>query len=331
MGGWWAVGVRALVIGGTRFIGRRIVEDMVARGDEVTVVHRGDTEPPDLVECEHLHCARADFAGVADRIRAWRPDAIVDTLAMTRAGAEAVLPHLPDAALVMLSSMDVYRAFGLVLSEGEGEPVPVDEDSPVRSERYPYRGRGERDDDYDKLDVEPLYLARGAAVLRLAMIYGEHDPQRREEFILRRVRAGRARIPIGSGSWLWTRCYVGDVARAVLAAVDHPQAGAGHIFNVGEPVARSMRGWAEQIIAAAGHDAQLVTVPDERVTEDMWITRSVAQHLLFTSHRAADLLGWRAGDAAEALTRSVRWHLAHPPADASTDFSADDAALELAD
>jgi nucleoside-diphosphate-sugar epimerase len=319
--------MRALVIGGTRFIGRRIVAELVGRGDEVMVVHRGETEPPDLVECRHVHCARADFAGVADQVAAWRPDAVIDTLAMTRTGAEAVLPHLPDAALVMLSSMDVYQAFGLVLADAEGEPVPLDEDAPVRARRYPYRGRGERDDDYDKLDVEPLYLARGAAVLRLAMIYGEHDHQRREEFMLRRVRAGRTRIPMGTGSWLWTRCYVGDVARAVLAAVDQPDAGAGRVFNVGEPVARSMRGWAEQILAAAGHEAQLVTVPDARVPDDLWMTTDRAQHLLVTSHRAADLLGWRAGDPSEALTRSVRWHLAHPPADADDDFSADDAAL----
>ena len=37
--------------------------------------------------------------------------------------------------------------------------------------------------------------------LRLSMIYGEHDGQRREEFILRRVRAWR-RIPIGAGTSL---------------------------------------------------------------------------------------------------------------------------------
>ncbi len=38
--------------------------------------------------------------------------------------------------------------------------------------------------------------------LRLSMIYGEHDGQRREEFILRRVRACRRRIPIGAGTSL---------------------------------------------------------------------------------------------------------------------------------
>ncbi len=38
--------MRVLVLGGTRFIGRRIVELLLARGDEVLVVHRGSRSPP---------------------------------------------------------------------------------------------------------------------------------------------------------------------------------------------------------------------------------------------------------------------------------------------
>jgi nucleoside-diphosphate-sugar epimerase len=339
--------MRVVVIGGTRFIGRRIVEELVARGDEVTVVHRGATEPDGWIECEHIHVAREDFSTVADQVRAAAPDAVVDTLAMSRADTEAVLPRLPDTQIVLLSSMDVYRAFGHVLADREGEPVPLNEDSPVRDERYPYRDRGERPSDYDKLDVEPAYRERGAAVLRLAMIYGEHDPQRREEFILRRVRAGRPRIPVGPGSWLWTRCYVGDVAGAVLATLGNPRA-AGEVFNIGEPAVRSIRGWAEEILAAAGHEAELVTAPEATLPDDMWITKTVAQHLVVDGSKAAAVLGWRATQAAEGLRRSVRWHLANPPdsdrADATDstaadgrddftaddDFSADDTALAAA-
>ena len=130
---------------------------------------------------------------------------------MTRADAAAVLPHLPEVPLVVLSSMDVYRAYELALSGRAGIPVPLGEDSPLREGRYPHRGFDpglegyDLDiDRYDKLDVEPLYLQRGAIVLRLGMVYGEGDVQRREEFILRRVRAGRRRIPIGEGAWRWT-------------------------------------------------------------------------------------------------------------------------------
>jgi nucleoside-diphosphate-sugar epimerase len=321
--------MRVVVIGGTKFIGRRIVEELLARGDELLVVHRGETEPADLMPCRHLHLARADFASAAGEVRAFAPDAVIDTLAMSRTDAEAVLPHLPDAQLVVLSSVDVYEAFWLLLNDREGQPVPFNETAPLRDVRYPYTLLGQRSDDYDKLDVEPSYLDRGATVLRLAMIYGEHDPQRREEFILRRVRAGRPRIPVGAGTWLWTRAYVGDVATAVLATLGNPKA-AGEAINIGEPSIRPIRGWAEQILAASGHDAELVTVADPNLPEDMWITKAYLQHLVTDGDKARDILGWRAADPIDAVARSVRWHLANPPTDANPDFSADDSALAAA-
>ena len=100
--------MRVVILGGTRFIGRRIALDLLARGDDVVVVHRGETEPDELADCGHLHTSRAALAGAASRLRALRPEAVIDTRAMTRSDASAVLPHLPDVHLVLLSSIDVY-------------------------------------------------------------------------------------------------------------------------------------------------------------------------------------------------------------------------------
>ena len=324
-------GMRVLILGGTRFIGRRITAALMARGDDVTVVHRGDHEPTELAGCAHLHTPRSEFGTLADQVRAMRPDAVIDTLAMTRDDASAVLPHLPDTNLVLLSSIDVYRAYELLLAGQGGEPVPITEESPVRAGRYPLRdllpGIGEH---YDKLDVEPSYLARGAAVLRLSMIYGEHDGQRREEFILRRVRAGRRQIPVGAGTTLDTRCYVGDVASAVLAALDQPAAAAGQVFNVGDLATDTALDYARRILAAAEYEASLVTVPEELVPEDMEATKAIAQHFLVDSRKAATVLGWRPADPADTIGVSVRWHLENPPEDPDQDFSPDDRALAAA-
>src|SRR5262245_5959783 len=282
--------MRIAVLGGTRFIGRRIVSDLVARGDEVLIVHRGSTEPPDLPLCRHIHAPRPDYASIADQVRAFEPPTIVDTLCMSRADADVVLPHLPDAQLILLSSLDVYQAFWHVLNDSEGEPLPLSEASPVRTSRFLYgEARGDHVG-YEKLDIEPSYLDRGGTVLRLAMIYGEHDHQRREEFILRRVRAGRDRIPFGAGTFLWSRCHVADVSSAVLAAIGNPLS-ASEVFNISEPTTRSVQGWAAQILAAAGSSAELVTVPDAALPEDMWITKVVPQHLVFAPSRATAEIG----------------------------------------
>src|SRR6266508_4085945 len=93
--------MRVAVIGGTQFIGRRVVEHLVERGD-----------------------------------------AVVDTMALTRDDVTAVLPHLPDVPVVVLSSMDVYRIFGALLDDDRTPmAVPVDEDGPLRVGRYPYVAR----------------------------------------------------------------------------------------------------------------------------------------------------------------------------------------------
>ncbi len=56
--------------------------------------------------------------------------------------------------------------------------------------------------------------------------------------MLRRVRAGRPWLSVGGGSFVWSRGYAGDVARAVLAALTSGR-GAGHCLNLVEEQAAS--------------------------------------------------------------------------------------------
>ena len=319
--------MRVVVLGGTRFIGRAIVEELAAAGHELLIVHRGNLEPDDMPPLKHLHAERMDLAAHRDELAAFGPDAAVDCRALTRADSEAVLEALPtDLRLVVISSIDVYRAFGALNDERETDPVPLDESSPVRPTRYPYRGKAPGLDDYDKLDVEDVYLARGATAVRLPMVYGAHDYQLREEFILRRLRAGRDRIPFGSGSWLACRGYVKDIAHGVHLALKNPAA-AGEVFNLCEDRTYSMRMWSRMILDAAGSSAELVPVAEELLPEDLKPTGTMSQHIACSAQKARSMLGWTTSDPAESLQATVRWHLANPPANPDRDFSADNIAL----
>jgi hypothetical protein len=82
-----------------------------------------------------------------------------------------------------------------------------------------------------------------------------------------------------------------------------------------------------EVLAAAGHRAELVTVPDPAVPDDLRFTRGRSQHLLTSSRRAEDVLDWHPSDPRESIRRSVGWHLAHPPTEPDADFSPDDTAL----
>jgi nucleoside-diphosphate-sugar epimerase len=325
--------MRVMVLGGTRFIGAAVVEELHAYGHELLVVHRGEHEPAELPEAEHLHAQRQDLPHLRGPVGEFDPEAVVDVCAYSAADAETALAAVgDDTRLLVVSSMDVYRAFGAVLAGAETDALPLDETSPVRSERYPYRGRPHpsRDaDTYEKLDVEEAYLARAATVCRLPMVYGERDHQRREEPLLRRARAGRDRVPAGSGGWLWTRGYVRDVAAGIRLALES-DATVAEVLNLGEARTWSMGLWARHVLEAAGSGAELVRVPDVLLPDDLKALGTIPQHLLVDSSKARDLLGWTETDPHEALNRSVAWHLANPPEGADADFGADDRALAAA-
>jgi len=290
------------------------------------VVHRGVLEPDDMPEVQHLHCERAELAEHRAELEDFGPDAVVDCRALTRRDADTALEALPDVKRrVVISSVDVYRAFGALNVDEETDPVPLDEESPVRQERYPYRDKMPGMDDYDKLDVEDVYRPRGATVLRLPMVYGEHDYQRREEFLLRRIRSGRKRIPFGGGTWLTCRGYVRDVARAVRLALTMPVEG--EVMNICEDRSYSMGMWSRMILRAAESDAELVRVDDDLLPEDLKFTGTMTQHIAASARKARTLLGWTTADPFETLKTTVRWHLDNPPPDADADFAADDRAL----
>jgi UDP-glucose 4-epimerase len=319
--------LKVVVLGGTRFIGRAIVEELVAAGHELLIVHRGNLEPDDLVPVQHLHVERMELVAHRDELAAFNPDAAIDCRALTRADSQVAIDALPRGIrLVVISSLDVYRAFGAVNEERETDPVPLDEESPVRPNRYPYRGKRPGMDDYDKLDVEEVYLSHGATSVRLPMVYGEHDYQLREEYVLRRVRARRTRIPFGAGMWLTCRSYVKDVARGVHLVLKTPEA-AGQIFNLCEDRTYSVRFWSHMILDAAGSNAELVRVADEVLPDDLKATGTMTQHIASSARKARSMLGWTTSDPEETLRTTVRWHLAHPPLDPDLDFSADDRAL----
>lgn len=325
--------MRVVVLGGTRFIGRTIVDELIGAGHQVLIVHRGQSEPGDLPDATHVHADLRELGSgdAKEEVARFDAEALVHCMALGAADTDAVLGAFPDQGLrlLVLSSMDVYRAYGGLHSGQATDAVPVDETSPVREQRYPYRGQMPGMDDYEKLDVEERWVARGGTVLRLPMVYGPHDYQRREWFVLRRVHAGRTRIPIGTGNGLFTRGYVGDVARGVRLAMERDDVG-GEIFNLGETRTPTSELLARSILAAAGSDAELVRVPDDALPPDLSLTGAIRQHLLVDSSKARRILGWQDSDPRTALTETVRWHLENPPTGDDPGFEADDQALAAA-
>src|SRR5947207_8405 len=118
--------MKVLVLGGTQFIGPCLVEHLVARGHEVAVFHRGQTQanlPPGV---RHLLGDRRRLAEHTAELRRLAADVVVDMIALTEEDARSLLATFRGIAnrLVVLSSGDVYRAYGIFagLERGSLEP-----------------------------------------------------------------------------------------------------------------------------------------------------------------------------------------------------------------
>lgn len=324
--------MRCLVLGGTGFIGRAVVAELVRRGHRVAVLHRGVTPWEPIPGVEYVRGDRTRLGELRDRLLALRPDAVVDAAPRGPDSAPVVaLFRDRTRASVHISSQAVYRAWQVAWTgRGDPDPVPLTEDSPLRSRP----GLGE--DGYEPLLTEQAVRGQPgfpATVLRLPSVYGPGDRQRREWLVIRRLLDGRTVLPVGGGAaWLWTRAHVDDVARAVALAAASSRA-AGEVYNVGEPRALTLAAWARAIARAMGREIRLVRIPDPLLPPHLQLFAYRPQHMVCSSERIRAHLGYREGrPPEESLAETVRWHLAHPPPGGgpAPDYAAEDAALARA-
>ena len=234
--------MRAVVIGGTGFIGRLVVRELLRLGHEVAVVHRG-SELPELHGLTQITAHRERLADAAPQLRAFAPDVVVDMILSSGRQAEALLDVFRGHAerVVAISSMDVYRACGVLHGTEPGplEPLPLTEDSSAERRRlqtYPpaqiamlQQVFGWLDDEYDKIPVERVVLGDAdlpGTVLRLPMVYGPFDPLRRFHPVVKRILDGRRVVLFSErmAHWRATKRYVEDVARAIALAATQSSA-----------------------------------------------------------------------------------------------------------
>jgi nucleoside-diphosphate-sugar epimerase len=322
--------MRVLVIGGTSFMGPYVVNNLWSQGHEVTVFHRGKTRgelPKGVKEVLGDHDRLLEYA---DELRKLEPGVVLDMVVWHEEHARMLMATFAGVArrVVVVSSMDVYRAFGRVngIEGGEVDPAPITEDSPLRERLYPYRGetlRAEDDprrwmDDYDKIPAERVVLGHPelpGTILRLPAVYGPHDRQHRMFLYLKRMLDGREVILLAEeeANWRWTHGYVENVADAIALAVTDERA-SGRIYNVGEPFALSLAERVEQIARAADWHGRIVRLPAERVPEPLRWSVNAAQDVVADSGRIRRELGYSERiDMAEAFRRTIAWERANPP------------------
>jgi len=311
--------VKILLLGGTGFIGPYLVRQLLEKGDEVAVFHRGEREAALPESMVHIHGDRKHLPKYARQFDAFGPQVVVDLLAFNAEDARSVTEIFRGRAqrLVCLSSMDVYRAYGCFcrLETGPPSSQPFAEDAPLRTALYPYRALAAGTEDlfysYDKIPVEQILMSEErlpATILRLPQVFGPHDRQHRLRGYLKQMDAGKdIAISEEKANWRWTRGYVEDIAFGISLAIAAEKT-PGRVYNIGEKEARSETEWIEQIGREAGWRGQVVTVPNETSPEDKKEIYNWNCDLAANTQLIREELGYGEVVSPEvALRRTIAW------------------------
>ena len=253
--------MKVLVIGGTLFIGRSLVEALVKAGHEVSVLHRKPKHDFSR-RVENLMADRNDAASLREALDGRRFEVVFDnaydwergtTAAQVEATVRAVGHRLQR--YIFMSSV---AAYGDGLNHKDSDPLAPE----YHADSYCS----------NKATTERLLFRMHAqtglplVTFRPPFVYGPNNPYYREQFFWDRLRAGRPIVIPGDGHRLMQFAYVNDVVEALVRAMYEPRA-IGEAFNMGDSKPLTQVEVVERLAKAANTEATLARVPRDVIQQ----------------------------------------------------------------
>jgi nucleoside-diphosphate-sugar epimerase len=251
--------MKILVIGGTSFIGKLLVPQLVKAGHEVTILHRKAKHDYGK-KVGNLMADRNDTESLQKALTGQRFDAVYDNVydwerGTTATQVEATVKLTADRLQRYIFTSSV-AAYGDGLNHHEADALAPDDhpDAYVRnkamSERLLFRL-------YHRFKLPVV-------TLRPPFIYGPNNPFYREQFFWDRLRDGRQIILPGDGRRLMQFVYVKDLVWAMVKVLDEPQA-VGQAFNIANPRPVTQEELIEALAGAAKKKLSIARLPRRQI------------------------------------------------------------------
>ena len=299
----------ALVIGGTRFIGRHVVEDLREHGYDVTIFNRGRHDNPfaDDEDVTHVRGDRTSEDDLADAA-ATDPDLVIDCVAFRPAEVRTATRRFEDVdAYVYVSSGGAYGREEIPKREGVTPLEPCTDEQATDDSRETY---GNRKAEGDRAVFEAAERGVNAFSVRPCIVYGPHDYSERLDYWIDRVnRFDRLVVP-GDGQNVWHRAYVEDVASALRIVAERGEPG--RAYNVGDRRLVTLEEMIELIADVLETEVDVVHAGPRELAAgglapDDFILYRDYPHVMDTNDLAA--LGWESTPLETAMERAVEDHL----------------------
>lgn len=299
--------MNALVIGGTRFVGLRLVRLLAERQHQVTILNRGKTIARLPENVKRLYADRRDVKAIQNVLSSQTFDVVYDVTGYDPANIEPLTDWLISSVghYVFISTTGVYARSEILPVREDFPRVPV---TPGHAGAGPYVERKVMAEDYLLDCYRRTRLP--VTILRCPEIYGPENWMHEREFgIFRRLAEGRPVIVPGNGSSLLHLVYVDDVARAQLA-VTGKEAAFGQVFNVAGPDWATVDGYLEVAEEALNQRSRRVYLPFEKMKT---LERPVfpfpwERNVCWATSKLQQTLGFQCQTGIkEGLTLAARW------------------------
>jgi len=271
----------ALVIGGTGPTGYYIVDGLIERGFAVAILHTGrheiDEIPP---EVEHIHTDPFSEADLRTALGTRTFDLTVATYGRLRRVAQVMAGK--TARFISVGGGPAYLGYmNAGALEPAGLPVPVAEEAAtVTAEEQDAKGYRIALTETALFEAQP-----DATHFRYPYIYGKYQIAPREWSVVRRILDGREFIVLPDGGLTLNHYgFAGNMAHALLLAVDNFEVSRGQIYNCGDDEVLTLRQVVEVIGAALEYDWTIENLP--------WEFAAPARPLVqqpWTTHRVFDI------------------------------------------
>jgi nucleoside-diphosphate-sugar epimerase len=322
--------MRVLIIGGTQFMGREVVRRLVARGHEVSVLHRRDRH--DLgPTVGNLQADRADLSAVRRILHEHASEAVVDLAYDWQKGTPA--EQVEAAARACAGRLQRYVFMSSIAAYGLGSDRL--ESDPLASAEVPvpyvqHKAQAER-------ALFRLQAETGLPVvtIRPPFVHGPRQPFYREQFFWDRLRDDRPILLPDGGDTLMQWAFVDDVAEVCVRSIEVPEA-AGEAFNIGH-APLTQRAFVETLARVAGAEPRLVPVPRADIMAkggSLFMANLYFGEYLDLPpvtevvEKVTRVLGVRPTAFEEGLRRGFDWYLAQPRR--PVDYAFEDRVLQRA-
>jgi nucleoside-diphosphate-sugar epimerase len=301
---------RSLVIGGTGPTGPGVVNGLLERGHQVTILHTGRHEVDSIpASVEHIHTNPFRIDEVADALGSRTFDVVF-----------AMYGRLRDLAPWFVGRTGQFVAVGGVPAyKGFARPhrnVPAGMLVPVRESAE--RAVGDENDKVAKIvATEDIVFEHHpeATLFRYPLIYGPGQINPREWLVVRRILDGRRRIIVADGGLtLRTAAFGANAGHALTLAVDRPDVAAGKAYNISDAHVLTAAQTIEVIAAALDAEVELVNLPAELATPARpFLAHEHTWHQFTGVDRLIDDLGYAdVVPAVDAIAFTARHLAAHP-------------------